>query len=192
MTGGVSDVTGAQGAHTIRTELRQNAIGLPSVLMQGIATIAPAYSILAAFVSTVALAGLVAPSAYLLGGILLCAQGVSTAQVAKEFPAAGGWYTWIARTFDPRAGFFAGWIFLIFLAPVPTFTFTFLSQHVLEPSIQAEYGVDIPWWIFLVVGMGLVAWWAYAGIKVSARLLLITGLTELVIMVALAFTALIN
>lgn len=192
MASGMNDVTGAPGTQTIRTELRQNAVGLPGVLMQGIATIAPAFSVLAAFVSTVALAGLVTPWAYLLGGIILTAQAVSTAQIAKEFPAAGSWYTWIARTVDPRAGFVAGWIFTLWLPPVGALTFAFLSQHVLEPGIKAYYGIDIPWWLFLVVGMALVAWWSYAGIKVSERLLIITGSVELVIMVALAFTGLVN
>jgi amino acid transporter len=176
---------------TIRTELRENAVGLPGVLMQGIATIAPAFSILAAFVFIVSLAGLVTPWAYLLGGLILAVQAVSTAQIAKDIPSAGGWYTWIARSLDPRAGFFAGWIFTIWLPPVGALTFSFLAHDVLEPSIKAYYGVDIPWWIYVIVGMALVAWWSYAGIKVAARFLLITGTIEFVIMVALAVTGLV-
>ncbi len=189
---GVIDRNKVAEVGTVRTELRENAVGLPGVLMQGIATIAPAFSILAAFVFIVSLAGLVTPWAYLLGGLILAVQAVSTAQIAKEIPSAGGWYTWIARSFDPRAGFFAGWIFTIWLPPVGALTFSFLAHDVLEPSIKASYGVDIPWWIYVVVGMALVAWWSYAGIKVSTRLLLITGIIELVIMVALALTGLVN
>lgn len=182
----------ATGTTTIRSELLPNAVGLPGVLMQGIATIAPAFSILAAFVFTVSLAGLVTPWAYLIAGLLLAVQAVSTAQIAKEIPSAGGWYTWISRALDPRAGFFAGWIFTIWLPPVGALTFSFLAHDVLEPSIKAYYGVDIPWWIYVVIGLALVAWWSYAGIKVAARFLLITGLIELVIMVGLALTGLIN
>ena len=73
--------------------------------MQGVTSIAPAYSILASFVATVILAGLVSPWAFLLGGLILILQAVNASQLAKDIPSAGGWYTWIARSLHPRAGF---------------------------------------------------------------------------------------
>jgi amino acid transporter len=174
----------------IKTDLRENAMGLPGVLMQGIATIAPAFSILAAFVFTVSLAGLVTPWAYLIAAVILAVQAVSTAQVAKEFPSAGGWYTWIARSLEPRTGFLAGWVFTIWLPPVGALTFAFLAKTVLEPAIKQYYGVTIYWWIYVIIGLALVTWWAFAGIKVSERLMIITGVVEIVLMVALAITGL--
>jgi amino acid transporter len=115
---------------------------------------------------------------------------LSAAQLAKVFPSAGGWYTWIARAFHPRAGFFAGVLFSIWLPPVATLTMAFLAKTVLEPSIKAEYGVDVPWWIWVVAGVALVVFFAYQGISISEKALIITGLIEIVIMVALAFTGL--
>src|SRR5919108_76192 len=106
----------------VRTELAKNSVGLWGVLMQGIATIAPAFAIVSTFVFTVGLAGLAAPLAYLLAGALLLPFAVSVNQLAKAFPSAGGWY----------------------------------------------------------------AWTAYRGIRVSERVLVVTGLTEMAIMVALA------
>jgi amino acid transporter len=175
---------------SIKTELRENAVGLPGMLMQGIATIGPSFAILASFVFIVSFAGLVTPWAYLFGGILLGLQALSAAQLAKVFPSAGGWYTWIARAFHPRAGFFAGVLFSIWLPPVATLTMSFLAKTVLEPSIKAEYGVDVPWWIWVVAGVALVIFFAYQGISISEKALIITGLIEIVIMVALAFTGL--
>jgi amino acid transporter len=175
---------------SVKTELRENAVGLPGMLMQGIATIGPSFAILASFVFIVGFAGIVTPWAYLFGGILLGLQALSAAQLAKVFPSAGGWYTWIARAFHPRAGFFAGVLFSIWLPPVATLTMSFLAKTVLEPSIKAEWGVDIPWWIWVVAGVALVVFFAYQGISISEKALLITGAIEIVIMVALAFTAL--
>ena len=175
---------------SIKTELRENAVGLPGMLMQGIATIGPSFAILASFVFIVSFAGLVTPWAYLFGGILLGLQALVAAQLAKVFPSAGGWYTWIARAFHPRAGFFAGVLFSIWLPPVATLTMAFLAKTVLEPSIKAEYGVDVAWWIWVVAGVALVVFFAYQGISISEKALIITGLIEIVIMVALAFTGL--
>ena len=181
---------GKPSTGSVRTELRENAVGLPGMLMQGIATIGPSFAILASFVFIVSFAGLVTPWAYLFGGILLGLQALSAAQLAKVFPSAGGWYTWIARAFHPRAGFFAGVLFSIWLPPVATLTMAFLAKTVLEPSIKAEYGVDVPWWIWVVAGVALVVFFAYQGISISEKALIITGLIEIVIMVALAFTGL--
>ena len=181
---------GKPSTGSVKTELRENAVGLPGMLMQGIATIGPSFAILASFVFIVSFAGLVTPWAFLFGGILLGMQALSAAQLAKVFPSAGGWYTWIARAFHPRAGFFAGVLFSIWLPPVATLTMSFLAKTVLEPSIKAEYGVDIPWWIWVVAGVALVIFFAYQGISISEKALIVTGLIEIVIMVALAFTGL--
>ncbi len=139
---------GQSSKGSVKTELRENAVGLPGMLMQGIATIAPSFAILASFVFIVGFAGLVTPWAYLFGGALLMLQAMNAAQLAKVFPSAGGWYTWIARALHPRAGFFAGVLFSIWLPPVGALTLSFLAKTVLEPSIKAEYGVTIPWWIW--------------------------------------------
>ena len=181
---------GKTSTGSVRTELRENAVGLPGILMQGIATIGPSFAILATFAFITTFAGIVTPWAYLFGGVLLGLQAVAAAQLAKVFPSAGGWYTWIARAFHPRAGFFAGVLFSIWLPPVATLTMSYLAKTVLEPSIKAEYGVTIPWWIWVIAGVALVIWFAYQGIAISEKALLITGGIEIVIMVALAITGL--
>jgi len=188
--GAVAVEADQSGRGTIGTDLRENAVGLPGMLMQGIATIAPSFAILASFVFIVMNAGVVTPWAYLFGGALLMLQALSAAQLAKVFPSAGGWYTWIARAFHPRAGFFAGVLFSIWLPPVGALTLSFLAKTVLEPSIKAEYGVDIPWWIWVIAGLALVIYFAYQGIVLSEKALIITGSIEILIMVALAFSSL--
>src|SRR5690349_243848 len=158
--------------------------------MQGIATIAPSFAILATFVFIVSFAGVVTPWAYLFGGALLALQALNASQLAKVFPSAGGWYTWIARALHPRAGFFAGVLFSVWLPPVGVLTLSYLAYTVLEPSIKAEYNVDIKWWIWVIAGMALVIFFAYQGIALSEKALIITGSIEILIMVALALSGL--
>jgi amino acid transporter len=184
----VEDLKSSQG--TIGTGLRENAIGIPGILMQGIATIAPSFAILASFVFIVSFAGLSTPWAFLFGGVLLGLQALNASQLAKVFPSAGGWYTWIARALHPRAGFFAGVLFSIWLPPVACLTLSYLSYTVLQPSIKAEYGVNIPWWIWVIAALALVLYFSYQGITISEKALIITGSIEILIMVALAITGL--
>ncbi|MDX6687985.1 MAG: hypothetical protein QOF86_4113 [Baekduia sp.] len=169
-----------------RTDLQAGAVGLPGILMQGVATIAPAFAILATFVFTVSQAGVVTPWAYLLAGLVLLLMAITSSQLAKELPSAGGWYTWIARALSPQAGFFAGWVFSIWLPPVAAMSSGFLAKTVLEPEIKAQYGVTIPWWLWVVAIVGFVTVLTYRGIAISERVLVITGALEIVIMVALA------
>ena len=77
----VEDLKSSPG--TVKTGLQENAIGIPGILMQGIATIAPSFAILASFVFIVTYAGLVTPWAYLFGGVLLGLQALNAAQLAK-------------------------------------------------------------------------------------------------------------
>jgi amino acid transporter len=179
-------------AEGFKTDLREGAVGLPGILMQGIATIAPGFAILASFVFTVSLAGINTPWAYLLAGLVLLLMAITSSQLAKELPSAGGWYTWIARALNPQAGFFAGWIFSIWLPPVAAFVSSYLAKTVLEPELKAQYGVTIPWWLWVIAIVGLVTFLSYRGIAISERMLLITGLVEIVIMVALAISGLIS
>jgi amino acid transporter len=169
-----------------RTDLLAGSVGLPGILMQGVATIAPSFAILASFVFTVSLAGIVTPWAYLLGGSVLLLMAITSSQLAKELPSAAGWYTWIARALSPQAGFFAGWIFSIWLPPVATLASGFLAKTVLEPEIKGQYGVTIPWWLWVVAILAFVVFLTYRGIAISERMLVITGVLEIVIMVALA------
>jgi amino acid transporter len=169
-----------------KTDLRAGTVGLPGMLMQGVATIAPAFAILASFVFTVSLAGIVTPWAYLLAGLVLLLMAITSSQLAKELPSAGGWYTWIARSLSPQAGFFAGWIFSIWLPPVAAMTSAFLAKTVLEPELKAQYSVTIPWWIWVVAIVGGVTILAFRGIAISERMLIITGTLEIIIMVVLA------
>ena len=60
---------GRSSKGSVQTELRENAVGLPGMLMQGIATIGPSFAILASFVFIVGFAGIVTPWAFLFGGI---------------------------------------------------------------------------------------------------------------------------
>ena len=177
---------------TVKTGLQENAIGIPGILMQGIATIAPSFAILASFVFIVTYAGLVTPWAFLFGGILLGMQALNAAQLAKIFPSAGGWYTWIARAFHPRAGFFAGVLFSVWLPPVGVLTLSYLAATVLEPGIQQYYHFDVKWWIWVIAGLALVIFFSYQGIALSEKALIITGSIEILIMVALAINGLIS
>ena len=93
------------------TDLKRGAVGLAGAIMQNITHIAPA---IAAFFFTQTLvtnAGGQAPLAYLIGLIIVIPLGVCLMELARKFPSAGGYFTYVSRTLGPSMGFLTGWFF---------------------------------------------------------------------------------
>ena len=95
----------ASGTWIAETRLKAGSLRLTGALMQNITHIAPA---IAAFFFTpfvVSLAGAHSVLAYAIGVVVVFGLGVCLTQLAKNFPSAGGYFTYISRTIGPRMGF---------------------------------------------------------------------------------------
>src|SRR5258707_8315292 len=91
------------------TPLKAGAVGLTGAVMQNVTHIAPAIAAFFFTATIVGYAGGHAPLAYLLGFIIVLALGMCLVQLAKKFPSAGGYYTYVSRTLGPPLGFLTGW-----------------------------------------------------------------------------------
>jgi amino acid transporter len=182
-------VTGQQTTQAAPT-LRHGALSLRDVIVQGVAAIGPALSVVALLGVTVGLAGITAPLAFGLGGLVILAECVIVSRLALRWPSAGGWFTWIARSLSPRAGFIAGWFWIIWWPPIPLLTICLAAGVIIQPAVAAYYGVNIAWqWYALAMFVPVLAA-ALGGIKISARFLIITTGIEVVVLTALAVAGL--
>jgi amino acid transporter len=154
--------------------------------MQNITHIAPA---IAAFFFTATIVGLSgghAPLAYLIGFLVVLALGMCLVQLAKKFPSAGGYYTYVSRTLGPRLGFLTGWMFTFYSPIVAGPLFSFLG-FILEGEFQANYGWTwFHWWMLVLVGVPLIALVGYLGIALSVRAIVVVGAMEFLIVLALS------
>jgi amino acid transporter len=178
--------------YVAQTELKPGTVGLTGAIMQNIALIAPA---VAAFLFTQTLvgsAGAQAPLAYLLGFIIVLALGACLVQLAKKFPSAGGYFTYVSRTLGPRLGFLTGWMFVLYSPIVAGPTLSVLGQ-VLEGELRGNYGWTwFHWWMVVAAGLPLVAQAGYAGMSVSIRAIVIVGAAEFLIVLALGISGLLS
>lgn len=174
----------ADGEH-----LRAGAIGLPGVLMQAVALIAPAFAITVSFQFAVGQAGVAAPLVYLFAFFIVLMLAVTVSELARAFPSAGGFYTYVSRTVHPRVGFMCGWLLSLWLPPVGVLVLAFTGKVVLEPELQAQYGITLPWWVFVGLSLALVSVLVYRGVAISQGLLITLALLEILIVVALAIFA---
>ena len=173
---GVAKVTAASEP----TGLQRNAVGLPGVLMQALTDVAPAIAVLFTVQFTASQAGIAMPAAYVGAFLVAIPIALVLCQLARKLPSAGGWYTYVSRGLHPRAGFLVAWLYFLY-APLQTaITGTSLGTA-FSSTIKDEYGINFPWWVFMLVLIVFVVIMAYRGISFSARAIVILGLVELAI-----------
>ena len=174
------------------TELKPGAVGLAGAIMQNVTHIAPA---IAAFFFTQTLVGVAggqAPLAYLIGLLIVLPLGVCLVQLAKKFPSAGGYFTYVSGTLGPRAGFLTGWMFVLY-SPIATGPVFAVLGAILEGELQTNYGWTwFHWWMVPLISIPLVAWAGYAGVSLSIRWIVIVGAAEFLIVLALGLFGLAN
>ncbi len=175
------------------TGLRKDAIGLPDVIFASVTTMAPAAA--AAFSIAV---GAVFAGGSLVAGVVIALVGclftaLSIGQLARHLPTAGGMYTYIARGLGSKLGFLAGWGFAgLYPLGIPLVSILFGS--ILGSTLQAHFSLSYnAWWVIgtifcvlLVGGLNLT------NVQVSARFGLVLGALEILVMVALSITLIIE
>lgn len=174
------------------SELQAGAVGLTGAIMQNITHIAPA---LAAFFYTPTLVGFAggqAPLAYLIGFVIVLALGVCLVQLAKKFPSAGGYFTYVSRTVGPRFGFLTGWMFILYSPVVAGPALAFFGQ-ILQGELATHHTASwFQWWMVVVLGLPLVALVGYLGIAISMKAIVIIGALEFLIVVFLGIFGLLD
>jgi amino acid transporter len=161
-------------------ELRRDAIGLGAVMMQALTDVAPAIAVLFTVQFTASQAGISMPAAYVGAFLIGIPIALVLCQLARRLPSAGGWYTYVSRGVHPRAGFIVAWLYFLY-APLQTAITGTSIGVAFSGTIDSEYGVNIPWWVFMLVIIVFVVVMAYRGISFSTRAIMILGFAELAI-----------
>jgi amino acid transporter len=168
-----------------QTDLRAGALRLPALLMQCLTHMAPATALLFTIQFTTSQAGLVAPLAYLIAFPIVIVLGVCLMQLARCLPSAGGYYVYISKTVHPRVGFLATWLYFLYDPTLAGFILAFIGS-VLQQALKAAYGINFPWWAFLLIAGTGVSWVTYKGIKVSAKAMVVLGAAGVAIALVLS------
>jgi amino acid transporter len=167
------------------TELRPGAVGLIGAIMQNVTHIAPA---IAAFLFTTTIVGNAggrAPLAYLVGFIIVLGLGMCLVQLAKHFPSAGGYFTYVSRTIGPRSGWMTGWMFALYSPIVAGPILAFLGL-IFEGEFQSNWQWTwFHWWMMVIVCLPIITLIGYLGISLSVRSIVIVGGLEFLIVLAL-------
>jgi amino acid transporter len=171
--------------------LREHSIGLPGVLFQSVTHMAPGAAIAFSILVSVQFAGPTLPLSVLFALIACLLVANSIGQLAKQIPSAGGLYAYVSQALGSRAGFFTGWVFLLFEPLVFPFIILVFATAT-EDVVKNELGINISWWPWVLVGAGIVFALTYRDVRISARAGVILGLFEIVVFAALSIWMLIS
>jgi amino acid transporter len=159
--------------------------------MQAVGHIAPATGTLASLAFITTLAGVATPVTYIFGGAVIMLVALALMQLARKVDDAGGYFTYVSRTVGPRAGFITAWLYFLY-DPLVTGALFSWGGAVIESVMKARLGWGVPWWAFTIAGVALIGFLSWRGIKVSARVLVFAGITEILIFVALALSGVLD
>jgi amino acid transporter len=172
-------------------QLRAGALGLPSVLFCIVTGAAP----LAAMIFNVPVAvlggGYAAPAAFLIATVALTIFSVGYIEMSQRVQSTGGFYTFITRGLGSVMGMGTG--VLIALCYV-VFTCAVLGTmaYFASTSINTWTGIDLPAWVYMIVGLALMSALAFFDIELTAKVLGVALVTEVIALLVLAIGILLS
>jgi amino acid transporter len=179
------------GASSGPTSLAAGALKLPEVLMQAVTHIAPAIGVITSLAFITSVAGITSPIAFVIGGVICVGVAIGLTQLAKHIAGAGGYFLYVSRTVGPRAGFFTAWIYFLY-DPLAYGMLLAWFGGILHDTLNAQYGWGPPWWLTFVVGLAILTGLIVRGVSLSSKVVVVLGLGEIVILVALAISGLVD
>ncbi len=153
--------------------LKQNAVGMLSSIVIGIASTAPAYSLAVTLglITAVAGIGLKSPAIMIVSFVPMILIASSYYYLNKADPDCGTTFSWVTRAMGPRTGWVTGWVMVaadvIVMASLAQITGTyFFLLFGLTSLASSLFWVTAVGVVFLVIMCAITA----VGIEISARL----------------------
>ena len=101
-------------------------------------------------------AGIASPFAFILGTIGIALMALTLAQFTRRIPAAGTFYTFIARSFGSPVGFVAGWLLLLAYGLQSPLNLDLFGSFV-SGLIKSDFHASLPWEIFPIILIVFIA-----------------------------------
>lgn len=166
-------------------QLADGVLGLPSVLFCIVTGAAP----LAAMLFNVPVAtlggGYASPAAFAVATVALTIFSVGYIAMARQVTSAGGFYTFVTRGLGRVLGLGSGLLiavcYIVFSAAVNGVMGYFAST-----TVATFTGIDLPAWVYMVIGLVLMSMFAYFHIELTAKVLGVLLIGEVVVLLIMA------
>jgi amino acid transporter len=191
----MSNATVAPPARTLVPDrehaLAKDVLGLPQVLFCIVTGAAPLAAMLFNVPVAVSGGGYAVPAAFIVATVALTIFSVGYIEMAQRVTAVGGFYTFITRGLGSVMGMGAGYLiafcYVIFAAAV-----TGVGSYFASTSIDSWFGVSISAWVYEAFFLALMTAFAWFHIELTAKILGIALVSEVLAMLVMAVGILVN
>lgn len=164
------------------TQLRRNALGVWGVVFLVVASAAPLTSMLGGVAPAVGIGnGIGAPGAWVLTGIVLLLFAVGYAAMTRHVTNAGAFYAYIAQGLGRPAGVGAALVALLSYNVIQAALYGLFGFFAVM-TFEARLGISLGWEVYAFAAMALVLVLGYLGISLSAKVLGVLLVAEVVIL----------
>ncbi|HEV2342648.1 MAG TPA: APC family permease [Actinocrinis sp.] len=168
--------------------LRGGALGLLDIASSTMANIGPAMSFYFGFAFLATTAGVASPLTIVAAGITVALLGNTLSQFSRAHPSAGGFITFIGKTFGPTSAVTTSLLvafgYIIAISSVVT-----ISGGFLETTLNYYLGWNVPWiiWTLLLTAGSVVL--IVRGVAVSTRVAGLLFAVEMLVLVVVSIAA---
>ena len=166
-------------------QLAGGVLGLPSVLFCIVTGAAP----LAAMLFNVPVAtlggGYASPAAFIVATVALTIFSVGYIEMARRVTSAGGFYTFVSRGLGRVPGLGSGLLiavcYIVFSSAVLG-----VMGYFAATTMSSLVGIDLPAWVYMVLGLVLMSMFAYFHIEFTAKVLGVLLIGEVLVLLIMA------
>lgn len=147
--------------------LKRNAVGLGGAIIMSAALMGPAVSVYFNPQVVAGGAGAAMPFVFVVALVIMLVVATSIMEMAKVFPSAGSFYTYVSQGIGPRAGFVTGGLMFLayaLLVPAELALIGFYTSGLLE-----HYGIHVHWAIISAIFTVLMVVLSRHGISGSLK-----------------------
>nr|WP_234816185.1 APC family permease [Mycolicibacterium agri] len=135
--------------------------------------------------------GIGAPGAQLVASLVLLFFAVGLTRMALRIPNAGAFYAYIGQAFGKMAGGGAAILAFMAYSTIAIGEIAVVGAFAATP-LDRVTGVEIPWWVWALIALAIVAVLGHRQISVSAKVLGVALMTEAGVLLVLAMCVLIT
>jgi amino acid transporter len=164
-------------------KLKAGQLNLVELLFQSLASAAPGLSVTLAVIIGADFAGASLSFALILALIGIMLVAVCIGQMAREFPSAGGFYTFVSRGLHPALGTLVAWLYLIVWIVFPSTLFLPFGNF-LASTLHSDFNLPFTacWIVFALACIALIYAFVIRGAKVSTKISVALGTIEIAIL----------
>jgi amino acid transporter len=172
--------------------LRKGKLGVAGIVFFVVAASAPLVGMTGAVpVAMLAGNGAAAPGAYLAVGLALLVFSVGYAAMSNKVTNAGAFFAYVGRGLGHNMGIASAFASIIGYVTIQLAIYGFFSG-LLQGQMAADFGIDLPWYVWTVIAWVLVTLLSLLSVDVGAKVLGTLMIAELASLVVAAVAILVN